>query len=247
MHSIFPRAGAAVLTTRFLRAAASLFVATSFFVATASRADEPDPRNRVGFSLERSRDVENDWVTATAGVTLEDADPAQLADRINKDVTWALGLAKNEPGLRVRSAGYRTYPVEDRTRGTVRHWRGSQTLVVEGADATQVSALLGRWQERLQLQGLNFSVSPERRRAVEDELIVEVLEGFRARAEIVREKLGARSYEIVQIQVDSLGGGPSLLRMQTLSAAEGRVAPPALEGGTSEVSVRASASIELLF
>jgi predicted secreted protein len=64
----------------------------------------------------------------------------------------------------------------------------------------------------------------------------------------VRTKLGARGYEIVHIQVETPGGPPvSPMRMQAMAMAEARVAPPALEGGTSTLRVDANGTIELEF
>ena len=174
--------------------------------------------------------------------------PARLADRINVDMSWALETAQARQGLRVRSGGYRTFPVEDPKRAQLRRWRGSQDLIVEGADAKLVSDLLGELQSRLQLRSIVFLVSPERLRAVEAELVDEALDAFRARAEGVRTKLGARGYEIVQIHVETPGGPPVRpMRMQAMAMAEASVAPPALEGGTSTLRVGAHATIELEF
>jgi predicted secreted protein len=148
----------------------------------------------------------------------------------------------------VRSGGYRTYPVEDPKRAKLRRWRGGQDLIVEGADAKLVSDLLGELQSRLQLRSIVFRVSPERLRTVEAELVEEALDAFRARAEGVRAKLGARGWEIVHIRFDTPGGPPvTPVRMRAMGMAEAAVAPPALEGGTSTLKVGANATIELEF
>ena len=163
-------------------------------------------------------------------------------------MSWAIETAQARQGLRVRSGGYRTFPVEDPKRAQLRRWRGSQDLIVEGADAKLVSDLLGELQSKLQLRSIVFRISPERLRAVEAELVDEALDAFRARAEGVRTKLGARGYEIVHIQVETPGGPPVIpMRMQAMAMAEARVAPPALEGGTSTLRVGANATIELEF
>jgi predicted secreted protein len=217
-------------------------------LAVAPAASDDDAAlNRVSFSVERTRQVENDWVTAVVGVTHEDTDPARLADLINRDMSWALDVAKARKGLRVRSSGYRTTPIEDPKRAQLRRWRGGQDLVVEGSDVTAVSALLGELQSRLQLRSLAFSVSPERRRSVEDELLDEALAAFRARADRVRAKLGARDWELVQVQVNASGGPPVPVRMGRSMAMAEAVTPPALEGGSSRLQAHASGTIELRF
>jgi predicted secreted protein len=226
---------------------AALALAGLAILAAAAGADEDEARNRVSFSVERTREVENDWLTAVVGATHEDVDPAAVANRINQDVAWGAGLAKQTRGVEVRTGGYTTRPIEDPKRATLRRWRGSQTLVLEGSDAKVISELIGKLQERLQLQDIRFSVSPERRRAVEDELVDEVLAAFRARAERVREKLGARGYEIASIGIDTAGAPPPMPVRGRVMMAEAAVAPPALEAGTSTLQAGARATIELRF
>jgi predicted secreted protein len=215
-------------------------------VSGAAGAAEDAAKNRISFGVERTREVENDWVTAVIGATHEDEDPARLADRINTDVAWGLSLAKAVQGLRVRTGGYRTWPIDDPKRGGLRRWRGGQDLVIEGKDPRAVSELLGRLQERLQLQDLQFSVSPERRRAIEDELIGEALDAFRARAEQIRGRMQASGYTLVHVSVDT-GGGPHPMpgRVAAMEMAARDVAPPPLEGGTSTLRVGANGTIEL--
>jgi predicted secreted protein len=218
--------------------------------AGAAAADDEEGRNRVSFTVAQVRDVENDWVSAVVGVTHEDEDPAQLAERVNRDMSWALGVAKAKSGLRVRSGGYRTVPIQDPKKAKLRRWRASQDLVVEGPDAGAVSDLLGELQERLQIQSIVFSVSPKRRQAVEDELTDEAIDAFRARAERLRRKLGAKAYQLVHLRVDVSGGQPVPLHrgVRAMGMAEAAVVtPPALEGGTSRLGAHLTATIEVEF
>ena len=217
------------------------------WVACAGASEVPDPKNRVSLSVERERSVENDWVSATLSLTLEDKDPAKLADRVNQDVNWAVGIAKQEPSVELRTTGYRTFPIDSKLSSAVRHWRSSQTLAIEGPDAAKLSALLGQLQARLQLSGITFSISPDRRRGVEDELISGALDAFRARAELVRKKLGAKGYEIVQLHVNTSGGRPVPMHMRAMGSAEVAISAPSLEGGTSDVKVSVNGTVELLF
>jgi predicted secreted protein len=213
--------------------------------AAGASAEEDRPDRRVGFSAERSRDVANDWVTAVLSVTHEDPSPTEVAARINRDMTWALGLAKSRSAVRARTGGYSTQPVYDPKRGSVRQWCGVQELVLESGDVPAVTALVGELQERLQVQSLGMSVSPERRRKVEDELVAEALQAFQARADLVSKSFGASGYRLVEVHVGTGGGGPPPRPMMRAMAADAEMAPPAIEGGTSEISASANGSIEL--
>jgi len=216
-----------------------------FAAAGIARGSEAaNPMNRVTFQVERSRDVPNDWIEAVIGVTDEDADSAQLAARINAAMTRAMEVAKAAPAVRVKSGGYATHPVHQ--DGKIRRWRASQDLVLESADIGAITLLVGKLQSELQLRSIGFSVSPERRRATEDELIAEALTAFKARAEIVRQNLGASHYEIVDLSIDTEGGSPPRpVFAEARAMAATKVPPPALEGGTSQLFVRVDGTIEL--
>jgi predicted secreted protein len=210
-------------------------------VAQAVAGDAASPMNRVSFQVERSRDVANDWIHAVVGITAEDTDSTRLADHVNQTMARALSLAKAATNVRVKSGGYSTHPVHE--GGKLRRWRASQDLILESADVDRVTNLVGALQNELQLRSIRFEVSPQKRRAAEDELLVEALAAFRARGDIIRESLGARGYEIVQISVDT--GGPPVRPMMMETRAMSAVAPPALEGGSSRLVVHVRGSIEL--
>jgi predicted secreted protein len=146
--------------------------------------------------------------------------------------------------VRVKTGGYNTSPVHQ--DGKIRRWRASQDLILESKDIGAVSDLIGKLQVKLQLRSIGFTVSPESRRAVEDELIREALAAFRKRADLVRESLGANGYQIVRGVVDTGGWRPiQPRRMAQAAGREATVAPPALEGGRSELRVSVRGTIEL--
>lgn len=201
---------------------------------------------RISFRVERSREVVNDRVVVVVGVTAEDADAAKLADSVNRDMAWALEQARAAKGVDVESGGYRTSPVyED---GRLRRWRASQDLVLESGDTDAATALVGTLQSRLQLRSFSFDVSREKRREVEDGLISEALAAFLARAELVRESLGAGGFEIDQLSIDTAGRPPdavAMLRQAEFVRSSSKVAPPAVEGGTSRLSSMVHGTIVL--
>jgi predicted secreted protein len=212
---------------------------------SAGAEDADEPRRRVSFSVESAREVPNDWIRAVVGATEEDADPAQAADRVNRTMTWALEQARGHERVRASSGGYHTQPVYH--EGKLRRWRASQDLVLEGGDPDAMTALLGALQSRVQLRAFSFSVSEERRRRVEEELVSEALAAFRARAELVRRSLEARGYALDELAIDSGGRGiPAPRAMLAREArALGPVAPPPAEAGTSRVRVVVNGSIAL--
>ncbi len=218
-------------------------------VAPASAVEEGAPAgdamNRVSLQAQSSKRVANDLMNAVMVVETEDRDPAKLADTINRRMEWALKRARATPEVTVQSGGYQTYPI--RREGVIVAWRASQQLRLESRDTDRMTSLIGELQTRLQLQSLAFNVSREARRATENELIDSALEVFKARAEIVRKNLAASGYRIVEISVHTAGGPPMrpapMPRHMALAAEA--VTPPAVEAGSSEVTVSVSGTIQL--
>ena len=221
-----------------------LALATALWAGGVHAEDSNEAGRRVRFSVESTREVENDWIRAVVGITAEDADAAALADSVNRSMAWALEQARAESAVTAKSGSYQTHPVHE--KGRLRRWRASQTLILEGGESEAMTRLVGALQERLQLHSFGFEVSRELRARVEEELVAEALAAFRARAEQVRLALGAKGYAIDEISIGTRGGSPPPMRFAQM---EGRVraaaAPPAVEGGSSRVIVTANGAIVL--
>ncbi|OGI48844.1 MAG: hypothetical protein A3E57_08150 [Candidatus Muproteobacteria bacterium RIFCSPHIGHO2_12_FULL_60_33] len=222
-------------------------IVTTFILGLAMTgpviAAEEAPRyNQIHFQVERSRPVDNDRMHAVLSLTAEDDNAARLADQINRTMDGALKTAKTKTKIEVRTGGYRTHPVYDKDK--IRRWRATQELILEGSDFAELGGLIGQLQERLQVTFINFSVSPARRAAVEDELITQALDAFKQRAELVRKQLAAKGYRIVDVSINTGGGGPVPI-MRNLAMEAASVAPPAVEAGASTLNVSVGGTIEL--
>ncbi len=209
-------------------------------------ADKEQITDQVSFQVGVSRDVDNDRVVALLTVDAEDRDPAQLADTVNQSMGWALERARADKQVTVRTGGYQTYPVYDERK--IVRWRARQELYLESGDVDRLSQLTGQLQERLQVQSLRFSVSEERRKEVEVGLVEQVLADFQQRARLIAGALGAKSYQLVEVAVQTgERDHPVPVRAEAMAmASRAAVTPPAMESGTSRVTVQASGSIRLV-
>lgn len=215
--------------------------------APAAENDTPgdDAMDRVRLRAESSKQVANDLMQATLAAEAEERDAAQVADVVNRAMTWALAKARASQDITVRSGGYQTHPV--RREGVTVRWRASQQLLLESRDSERMTELIGELQSRLQLKSLGFAVSPKARRVAEDEMIEAALDRFKERAEIVRKNLGASGYRIVELSIQT-GGPPPVRPMSTMRAMRTggeMVTPPAVEAGESEVRVGVTGTIQL--
>jgi predicted secreted protein len=224
-----------------------LCVAAALSLAGSSLAADPAPRyNTIELQADTQREVANDTLSASLFVELNDANPAALANAINKAVNEALRVTGDYKSVRVRSGNNQSYPVY--AKGNVlQGWRGRAEIRIESKDFETASGLIGKLQAGMQLGSLGFSVSPEARRLAENELIAEAIGAFKARAEIVRGALAGRGYKILHLNVNSGSSAPPRFPMaRALAAGAPEVAAPSLEGGVSQVTVTVGGAVEVL-
>ena len=213
--------------------------------ASVAFAHEQAPRyNQVDLQVDVSREVQNDLMNATMYSELNESNAAQLTQKLNRIGNDALALAKQHKTVKVRTGYNQTYPVYDRNSKLV-GWRGRTEVRLEGKDFAAVSDAIGALQSNMQLGGVSFSVSPELRRDTQNDLMKEVVNAFRARADILRQALGAKSYKLRSLAVNTDGGGgprPVMMNMRAEKAAD---MAPNFEAGTSDIQVSANGGIEL--
>lgn len=207
--------------------------------------DEDKVEDQVSFQVEAGREVENDRVTAILSVTAENRDPGKLAESINADMHWAVQQVKDQSAIKTQSGSYQTYPVYDDKK--IVRWRGRQDLQLESGDVDILSKVLGDLQERLQIQSLQFSVSPEKRTTLESALIEEALAAFQKRAALISRSLNAEDYVLMDISIHTSGARqPIPLRAEAASMlSRAASSAPAIEQGTSRINVQVSGRIQL--
>jgi predicted secreted protein len=212
---------------------------------SAVRADDAAPRyNQVRLQVQQSESVSNDTMHVTLNTYAEMQDAAKLAVRINQEMDWALEKAKQYSGIKVRTGSYQTWPVTRKEVTT--GWRGQQNLVLESRDTESLGQLTGELQGKLKIKSMSFSVSDEKRSAVENRLIDAALNAFKVRALIVGKNLNAKGYRIVDINVGASAQRPPVMYQARMASVSMEASDAvAVEGGESDVQVTVSGTIEL--
>ena len=228
-------------------AALLLLAVTAAGPAFAGHDHHDQPLGQISLQANALREVDNDTMRATLYAEDEDANATKLADRINRVIAEGVRTAKQESKVKVTTGVYQTYPVYDKTR--IVRWRARSEIVLESRDFKVLSDLLGTLQGSLKLGGIGFSVSDEARRAIEDELTKEAIAEFRRRAELIATSFGASGFRIKDAAVNADGGMPPprpMLMMAMRGKAEAdAVAAPAVEAGTSRLSVNVNGNVLL--
>ena len=211
--------------------------------ATGVWADTDLHYNQVRLQSQQSESVSNDTMHVTLGTHAEQRDPASLARKINEDMEWALSKAKQVKGVKVSTGSYQTWPITNKKVTT--GWRGQQNLELESKDTGSLARLAGELQDRLQIKSMNFTVSDDKRMAVENRLIEAALNAFKDRARIVGDNLKADGYRIVDINIGTSGQAPPVRHQPRMAMAMEASDAVAVEGGESDIQVTVDGTIEL--
>lgn len=225
-----------------------LAAAAALVASLGAHADEVrSDAGRVSFQVQATAEIGNDTMRAVLFVEDEDASPPRLAERVNRALAEAVRTARSAEGVNVRTGGYSTWPVYDKTR--IVRWRARTDLILESSDFRRASELVGRLQTTLRLGGVDFSVSPDARKKAEDELLAGAIGAFRDRAARIAEAFGARGWRVRDVSVSADGGlAPPVPRMAMAARAaiaDEVVTPPGVEGGTSRVVMVVSGAVEM--
>lgn len=207
-----------------------------------AQADEQEVLfNRVYLDAQAERQIPNDEMRVVLVTEHQGRDPAELAQRVNRDMAWALAVVKGEKEIAAASGGYRTIPLyEDRL---IVGWRASQELELTSTATGRLTELTGTLQERLQVRDMQFRPTKATRDRHQDELMEEALASFKRRADIVSRHMPAKDYRIVEIHVGA-GGGPQPVMYERAMMKMDAGGAPAVEAGTSLLTVTVSGSVQ---
>jgi predicted secreted protein len=202
--------------------------------------------NLIEFSVQARRDVANDLMQATLFAEAVGSDPAELAAQVNKRIAAAVSRAKAVAGVKVESGSYTSSA--NYQKGRQEGWRTRAELRLESRDFSALSGLIGQLQGAdLQLGAMQFVISPALRSQVEAELTKEALAAFQERAGLIRQSMAAQASKTVTIRIDGQAPQPPrpLFRARAMTAMEESAPPPPAEGGTSEIVIAATGTVQM--
>ncbi|MDF1614474.1 SIMPL domain-containing protein [Desulfurivibrio dismutans] len=212
--------------------------------AGASRAPlGPDDGFTVQLSAWAEQETVNDLLTAVLVVERSGPDSARLAVAVANLMRRALGEADRYPEVKVSSAAYATQPVYQRQDGKNERvgWRVRQSLQLESTEVERAVELIGRLQAfDLQLTGLHFTVSEQKKERLRAALTERAVDAWRGQAEAAVKRLGGRVWRPHEVRIDDERHQPvqPLLRAEALSLSQ--PVEPAVEAGTSRLRVTVS-------
>jgi len=224
---------------------ASLLVLLGASFPAAAQAPAKPELPTLELSAEASRTLPNDLARAQAYVEQTDAQPAELARRVNQRTAEALALVKTYPAVKVKTSNSQTWPVyAPKTPGRIDAWRMRSSINLESRDIAALSELIGKLQSLVAVEQLDVGFAPETREKAADEAMVDALKAFQARAGIAAQALGKR-WRVKNINVSQGGSAPQpYMRAAKAMMATADAAP--IEAGEGQVTVTVNGSVELI-
>lgn len=198
----------------------------------------------IDLAAEASLPAANDLIVATVYAEASGNNPADLARKVNQDITEALKVIKGKPSVSAKSGQQHTYPVYGQNQ-KVENWRMRSEIVLESKDQAGVSELLGKLQQmRLAVGNVVQQPSAATRRAAEDAATRDAIAAFQGRAKLIAEVFG-KPYKIKQLNVQQNGAIAPAPMFRASKAMAADAAPMPIEAGESQITTMVSGQIEL--
>jgi len=230
-----------------LNRSALFILAASTLASLPAFADEPR-YNQISLHAEVSQEVPRDLMQVTLYTEAQNSDPAKLAAQITETVNKALGEARQVPNVTLRQGARNSYPVYDDKGQKITGWRERAEIRMESADFAALSKLTGDLLQDLKMGNMDFSISPASRKSNEDALLKEAVGAFKGRAALAAEAMGGKSYRVVNLDLNTSGFPQPFARapMMMKAARDNVAVTPDVEAGTSQVSITAQGTIEVV-
>lgn len=211
---------------------------------TDALADAPAALADVlNLDAQATSEVPYDIAIVTLAIDRESKSSDTLSADINKILADAMAEAK-KAGVSAESGGYYVSPTYNNRNQRVA-WHGRAEIILRSKDFTAIGKLSGELAEKMQMAGMNFDLSPERRQSEESRLIEEAVSNLKAKARTTLKALGYQDFGIREITL-SQGGAMVHTQVATMArAAMTDAAPVPVEGGKARISVTLSGSLQM--
>ena len=202
--------------------------------------------NIVNIQADASRQVANDQMQAVLYIEKSHKQPAELSNQINQLMNQAQALSRKYPQVKVETGAQSTYPIYDNDNNKLKEWRARAEIQLESKDFKAASQLISELQQNFQTQSINFTVSDEQRKKVENELMIEASKNFQQRALSITQAWNKAQYNLVSLNLNTSNYFPQpMMRGGVAKFAMAEAAPAQdMAAGESKIIVNANGSIQ---
>ena len=206
----------------------------------------------------------NDQATVTFAVEEHDKDKNAAADRVNRKMKEGTEIVRRaDPKAELKTQGYYTYPVYPEVppmpQPTARSaaqpqeppvpiaWRVGQYLEVKTTNLSALPKTAAAAQKVLQINNVNFGLSPELEKRLDDQRIAATYKNLNERIVSIARAMGRQPGEAVLDTVDFEGSGnyagdaqaaPAMMRMSAKRENADQMSEPSFEPGETTLQMR---------
>jgi predicted secreted protein len=237
-----------------------LLTSTAVFsqdTAEAQRFFRPEPESFVRVGAEAYREVKEDRANVTLTKQLEGEDQRELMREVNLAMRNVVELGKDNPELDLETGNYSIrknvhYKKDTKEVEKITYTAVGQ-VIARSKDFDELLSFVEAAHEDMLVGSIQFDLSTELRREVEQEILEEAIAAFRSKADMIADGLGYERFEVRNIEVnDSESSSPirpmrgvMAMSMDAVPAASSPSAAPPLEGGKQMVRVSVSGQVVL--
>jgi uncharacterized protein YggE len=200
----------------------------------------------------------NDQAIATLAIEEQDKDKAAAASRVNQKMKQGLEIVKKEdPNASLKTQGYYTYPVYPEERPLPNGqapkprvptaWRVGQSLQVTTTNLNSLPKTVAAAQKILTLNGIQFGLSPETTKQLDDQRIAATYKNLNERIAAIATAMGRNLGDAVLDTIDFEGSGnyaqregapAPMMMMRAKSMDSGEVSEPSFEPGETTLTMQ---------
>lgn len=219
---------------------------------SAETANTTEPKEESGsvfhFSTQVTRHVEKDLMHADVYSRKSGKNLAELKKTVSADLNKVLELAKQDSSIEVSADGISNYAEYD-NKGKVIGWVAEGHIQLKGKNFEAIAKVLENLGDNVAIGSVDFSVSPEKAKALEDEMTLEIIQQFQHKAEVIQKGLKANKYILSDVRLDTPNGannGYPAPRMYAMEAASMKMKSAdelPLEAGKQIINASASGKV----
>jgi predicted secreted protein len=210
--------------------------------------DIPEGATLITLSATEQMEVEQDLLIATLSIQVENANPRNVQDEINKIMRSAVDEAAKVESVKASTQQYRVNEYDrNRGKGARRDmiWRGQQNLQIKGKQADDLLELAGKLQNMgMTMNGLSYTLSPEKLEESRNVMLEAALEKLLEKARRTARVIGKSETEMLKINVD-MGNNyrPQPLRHASMARSmdSAKMSAPVAAAGESMISLTVTA------
>ncbi len=212
-----------------------------------------DNRTIISLAADAYREVQQDRVILSLSKEMRGPDAKVLADEVNKAINAVLEAGKGNDKLNLKTGSYNLWSQQEyddsgKPTGKAIYVVTGEVIVSTEAMA-EATSFIGQVSDHMNLSNINFEMTLETRRKVEDEIRAEAIQTFQQKARAVSREFGFDNYDIkyVQLHDSSVNNAPTprFMGAKAESVRSMDFAGPELSAGKERVSITLTGEIAL--